>query len=82
MQQNCNDAASYFTRVADKAVASAQGGQAPFIEKKRLSDGARAASPHHGCLISCFVFSAADSNSGNGIGENEDVLMYYEQVFG
>merc|ERR1711865_102306 len=61
VQQNCHDAAAYFTRVADKAVASAQNGQAPFIEKKRLSD-------------------AADSNSGNGIGENEDVLMYYEQA--
>lgn len=60
VQQNCHDAAAYFTRVADKAVASAQNGQAPFIEKKRLSD-------------------AADSTA-NGIGDNEDVLMYYEQA--
>jgi len=59
--QNCHDAVSYYTRVADKAVSYAQNGQAPFIEKKRLSDG-------------------PESNANVNLGENEDVLMYYQQA--
>eukprot|EP00656_Telonema_subtile_P047194 TRINITY_DN5406_c0_g1_i1.p1 TRINITY_DN5406_c0_g1~~TRINITY_DN5406_c0_g1_i1.p1 ORF type:complete len:464 (-),score=130.15 TRINITY_DN5406_c0_g1_i1:265-1656(-) len=60
--QNCHDSVAYYTRVADKAVLFAQNGRAPFIEKKRLSEG-----------------SQPDANN---LGENEDLLMYYEQAAG
>jgi len=60
--KSCQESVSYYTRVADKAVAEVQGrgGAGTFVEKKRLSD------------------MTDDGHSLGQIGENEDMLMYYE----
>ena len=60
--KSCQDSVSYYTRVADKAVAALQGreGASTFVEKRRLSD------------------VADQGQAVTSIGENEDVLMYYE----
>jgi len=60
--KSCQDSVSYYTRVADKAVAALQGreGASTFVEKRRLSEMAEA------------------GQALTSIGENEDVLMYYE----